>query len=72
MGKQHLGLIWQLAYTLGTFASFYFTRTSNDFLLAIKVYSLVGSALFFTLLLVTMYMTRASDRRTKLKYEGSN
>lgn len=72
LGKQHLGLVWQLAYTLGSFASFYFTRTSGDFLLAIRVYCGVGSVLFFVLLLMTMYTTRASDRRTKLKYGGSS
>ncbi len=71
LGKQHLSLLWQVVYTLGSFASFYFTRASGDFLLAIKVYCAIGSALFFVLLLMTIFITIASDRRTQLKHGGS-
>jgi len=72
LGKQHLGLIWQLAYTIGSFASFYFTRSSGNFLLAIKLYCLVGTALFFVLLLMTILTTRASDKKIENAQRASN
>jgi len=62
LGKQHLGLAWQAAYTLGAFASFYFTRVYADFTLTIQVYSATGATLFLILFLMTIITTRSADR----------
>jgi len=62
LGKQHLGLIWQACYTLGTFASFYFTRAADDFAYTIQTYSWIGAGLFFILLLMTIVNTRNADQ----------
>lgn len=67
LGKQYLGLFWQFLYTLGSFLSFYLTRSSGDFLLAIKVYCGIGTVLFFVLLMMTMLATLVSDRRIHMK-----
>jgi len=64
MGKQHLGLIWQVLYTLGTFASFYFTRPALDFDFTIQTYSVVGAVLFFLLLVMAVYATWNHDRES--------
>jgi len=64
MGKQYLGLIWQAMYTVGTFGSFFFTRSYNDFNLTIQVYSLTGAALFLLLLLMVVYTTRKHDNNS--------
>jgi lipopolysaccharide exporter len=61
LGKQHIGLLWQAAYTLGTFASFYFTRGMHHFEYSIKMYSWMGAALFLILLIMTIFNTRRSD-----------
>ncbi len=62
MGKQYLGLIWQALYTLGTFGSFFLTRSHDDFELTIQAYSLTGAALFLLLLLMTIFTTKQYDR----------
>jgi len=71
MGKQYLGLIWQILYTAGTFGSFYFTRASHDFIRTIHVYSLVGAALFLLLLIMTLYTTWQADLQTRRAHQTS-
>ncbi|NQV14948.1 lipopolysaccharide biosynthesis protein [bacterium] len=67
-GKQYLGTIWQAFYSLGTFASFYFTRSYGDFELTIKTYSFTGTVLFFILLLMTIYNTKVADINSNDKH----
>jgi O-antigen/teichoic acid export membrane protein len=66
LGKQHLGLLWQLFYTLVTFGSFYYTRAYADFGFTIKTYSLAGAIAFMVLALVTIYATYQADKHTRL------